>query len=150
MGYNREYYLANREKYLERSRQRRLEEPEKVKAEVNRKNKARWQKLKLKAIEVFGGRCVCCGEEGIEFLTLDHINNDGNEHRKEVSKIAFGIYGWLERHGYPKEGLQLLCWNCNMAKRANGGVCPHQTAEGSTTIAQASTGKRPEARGIER
>ena len=91
----------------------------------------------------------CCGETGFEFLTVDHINNDGNEHRRQI-KAAFGIYGWLEKNGFPKDGLQLLCWNCNMGKRANGGTCPHQALEGSTTIAQASTPERAEARGTER
>ena len=31
----------------------------------------------------------------------------------------------LRDHGWPKEGLQLLCCNCNQGKARNGGVCPH-------------------------
>lgn len=134
---NRAYYLKNRERIIEQNRQYRLNNEEKAKAAVTRRNKERWLELKSKAIEVFGGRCTCCGEANECFLTLDHVNNDGNEHRKIVNKIAFGIYGWLERNGYPKDGLQLLCWNCNMAKRANGGVCPHKSPEGSTTSRKA-------------
>ncbi len=137
--WNRTYYLKNRERLCEQVKQYRLDNPEMARAAVTRRNKERWLQLKSKAIEVFGGRCMCCGEANECFLTLDHTNNDGAEHRKIVNKIAFGIYGWLEREGYPKDGLQLLCWNCNMAKRANGGVCPHKNLEGSTTIPSGST-----------
>lgn len=145
--YCRQYYQRNRERQVAKAAEYREQNREAARATANRRNKERWRGLKLKAIEVFGGKCACCGEAGIEFLTIDHVNNDGNEHRKVVKHVAFGIYGWLEREGYPKDGLQLLCWNCNMAKRANNGVCPHQTPEGSTTIAEASTPKRAEARG---
>lgn len=130
--YCKAYYQRNRARALEKAKQYREANLGKVRAGVSRRNKERWQELKLTAITKFGGRCVCCGETGIEFLTIDHINNDGAEHRRQI-KTAFGIYGWLERNNWPTQGLQLLCWNCNMAKRTNNGVCPHQRSEGSTT-----------------
>ena len=34
------------------------------------------------------------------------------------------MYGWLRRNSYP-EGFQVLCHNCNLGKKINGGVCPH-------------------------
>ena len=72
----------------------------------------------------YGGKCVCCGEQNIYFLTIDHTYNDGNEHRKEVPAAV--LYRWLEKNGYPKDRFQILCWNCNMGKRLNNGVCPHK------------------------
>ena len=32
---------------------------------------------------------------------------------------------WLKTNGWPREGYQLLCCNCNQGKTRNGGVCPH-------------------------
>jgi hypothetical protein len=68
--------------------------------------------------------CACCGESQIEFLTLDHINNDGNSHRKEIGFGGSGLYRWAESHGYPPV-LQVMCMNCNWGKRLLG-YCPHK------------------------
>ena len=63
------------------------------------------------------------------FLTLDHINNDGAEHRREIhgrqTAAGYQTYRWLMRNGFPP-GFQVLCANCNHGKRMNGGTCPHQ------------------------
>ncbi len=32
----------------------------------------------------YGQRCACCGETEPAFLAIDHVNNDGNVHRKKV------------------------------------------------------------------
>lgn len=72
----------------------------------------------------YGGRCACCGEDSIEFLTIDHVNNDGAAHRREIApgnKICL----WLQRNGYPS-GFQILCWNCNAAKYFHGGCPKHE------------------------
>lgn len=75
----------------------------------------------------YGSACNCCGESTPQFLTVDHIDNGGAEHRKEVA--AYRIYWWLVRNGFPG-GYQILCWNCNLGKEINGGVCPHQGGPG--------------------
>lgn len=80
--------------------------------------------LKLRAFEAYGGPiCACCAESIIMLLTIDHMSNDGNKHRKDKSVIK--IYRWLKNNNYPP-GFQVLCWSCNMGKHLNGGVCPHQ------------------------
>ena len=56
------------------------------------------------------------------FLELDHVDNDGAEHRKTVHPD--GMYWWLRRNNWPAS-IQLLCSNCNHGKRLNGGFCPH-------------------------
>ncbi len=147
--YCRQYYQRNREKLKEKVREYARKNPEKVRLGVLRKNKQTYWSLRLAALHEYGGKCACCGETGIEFLTIDHVFNDGNEHRKITTKVSYGMMGWLKRNNYPQNGeFQILCWNCNMGKKHNNGVCPHQTLEGSTTIAQASTAERLEARGI--
>ncbi len=77
---------------------------------------------KAKVLAAYGGKCQCCDEDREEFLTVDHIANDGNQHRREVNPASF--YGWLIRNGFPKDNFQLLCRNCNYAKSAYG-ECPH-------------------------
>lgn len=67
--------------------------------------------------------CACCGEKEILFLTIDHINNNGNKERKELKKMGRTYYVWLRKNNYP-DGLQVLCMNCNWAK-GRFGLCPH-------------------------
>jgi len=72
-----------------------------------------------------GSWCQCCGTTHIEFLTMDHINNNGSEHRKEInSRGGNGFYHWLKSHNFPK-GYQVLCFNCNLSKGYHG-YCPHK------------------------
>lgn len=90
----------------------------------------RHQEQKREAMEAYGGRCACCGESELVFLAIDHIDNDGAEHRRE-SGMGKGprAYRWLRDREYPS-GFQVLCHNCNYAK--SRGVCPHQSREGET------------------
>lgn len=82
---------------------------------------------KLDALDAYGGRfCSCCGETNIKFLTIDHINNDGAEHRRSnKNRGGNSFYRWLKTHDYPP-GYQVLCWNCNCGRACNGGICPHE------------------------
>ena len=66
-------------------------------------------------------QCSCCGELIYEFLTIDHVHNDGKDHRK---KIGHNLYDWLIKNNFP-DGFQVLCMNCNWAK-GKYGLCPHQ------------------------
>lgn len=79
--------------------------------------------LKLQAIEAYGSKCACCGEEHPYFLTLDHINNDGAVHREKYNEQQ--IYREARREGWPKDRFQLLCMNCNFAK-GHFQECPHK------------------------
>jgi hypothetical protein len=70
--------------------------------------------------------CRCCGERQIEFLALDHINNDGGAHRRAIGKSGgSAFYAWLRTTGYTYASLLVACHNCNLA-RAWYGQCPHQ------------------------
>ena len=70
-------------------------------------------------------KCDCCGERIFEFLTIEHINNDGAEHRRKL-KVRMGVdfYAKIIEIGFP-EGLRVLCYNCNCAIRYTK-ICPHQ------------------------
>lgn len=68
-------------------------------------------------LDHFGSRCAYCGEEREFFLTVDHVNDDGVEHRKEVG--GGRLYRWLVAENFPP-GFQILCYNCNGAKAKMG------------------------------
>lgn len=81
-------------------------------------------KMKLDFLYALGCKCACCGESDHRFLTLDHVGNDGNRHRREYA--CHQIYRQARKEGYPPGRYQVLCFNCNMGKSVNGGVCPHK------------------------
>ena len=72
-----------------------------------------------KIFELMGGACVCCGERDLMFLQVDHVFNDGHKERKK-SGTRYG--NLLKTWNETPERLQLLCANCNYAKRINDGV----------------------------
>lgn len=85
------------------------------------------RKMRDWTFEAYGGAvCVCCGETEKHFLTIDHMNNDGAEHRKQIlsERGSNILYVWLHKNGYPP-GFQVLCQNCNVGRFRNGGICPH-------------------------
>jgi hypothetical protein len=80
--------------------------------------------IRVEVMSAYGNKCVCCGESGLPFLTIDHIGNDGKSDRAQYATTNW--YRLIRKMGFPKH-LQILCWNCNMAKQHyGGGVCPHQ------------------------
>lgn len=89
------------------------------------KRSERDKKIKFNVINEYGGKCTCCGEDNPSFLSIDHINSNGRERRKNELYEA-KIYRWLTKHNFTKDNYQLLCFNCNMGKHFNGGVCPHK------------------------
>lgn len=104
------------------------EQHEAFKRDMRESAKARHARRREAALDHYGRECACCGETEVVFLTMDHIDNNGNTHRMELggSKRGSGpIYRWLEKEGYP-DGFQTLCFNCNTGRHINGGICPHQ------------------------
>ena len=90
------------------------------------KQRARHAALKTEMVAAYGGRCVCCGESEIAFLTIDHLHNDGRQHRE---KTGSEFYRWLKLNGWPRNGFALKCMNCNFARRF-GRECPHTAIAG--------------------
>ena len=96
-----------------------------IKKKVAGKRKNR--ELKIEVLSAYGDlACICCGEQNVAFLTLDHVNNDGWKERNEHGKIRYASYARLKKEGFPKDPpLQVMCYNCNNGKRTNDGICPH-------------------------
>ena|SRR5215475_90543 len=95
-------------------------------------SRRRVRELRQELVAAYGGCCACCGVEGWQFMTIDHIEGDGTEHRAALKDTGSAVYRWLRRRGYPKEGFQILCWNCNQAKYMYG-ICPHAEARQKQT-----------------
>jgi len=110
---------------------------------------ARYAAMKDAVFAAYGGyRCSCCGETQPLFLTIDHVDEGGADHRRQMSKegqdyrsaTGYKTYCWLVKHEFPP-GFQVLCANCNHGRFRNGGICPHRRSEGSTTIPKGSTAR---------
>ena len=76
-------------------------------------------------INHYGGKCTCCGEVERMFLTVEHLNGDGAQHRREIGGGGPKLYAWLIWNNFPP-GFTILCASCNLGKYRNGGTCPHQ------------------------
>jgi len=89
--------------------------------------RAQRKERRVRVIRHYGAHCRCCGLDDINFLSIDHVNSDGAAHRKEIGTNGGQIYLWLEKNGLPDDArLQILCYNCNLGRAFNDGVCPHQ------------------------
>jgi hypothetical protein len=90
----------------------------------NKENKMTLKEARDIVLSHYGAICACCGEKEKAFLEIDHINNDGADHRKEIGRKNICI--WIIENGYPKGRFQILCANCNHGKYRAGGICPHE------------------------
>ncbi len=89
--------------------------------------------LKEKIFSEYGNKCECCGQTVWQFLSIDHIDNTGAEHRKNenMGRNAGKImYQWLKNNNYPKDGFRLLCMNCNACIGFHG-FCIHTIKKNS-------------------
>ena len=133
MAYNKAYRLAHRELRNDYSRGYHQAHREEVKArqlawrqahraEEKARGRAFKQVLKAEMLEFLGNKCAClgCGISEPVFLTVDHINGRPKGQRKNAMEEA-------RASGWDKTKFQVLCYNCNCAKRDRG-FCPvHQT-----------------------
>ena len=89
-----------------------LNKSEKPKGKTYVANKTAIRNLGTKFFNLYGHRCVICGEEHEEFLTLDHINDDGYKNGGHRGKEEYRKAGKT----FSPDKYQVLCYNCNMSK----------------------------------
>ena len=86
-------------------------------------------RLRKEALKAYGNKCLCCGEDRFEFLSLDHPNKDGGKHRESALGKKTSGSEWLrylKKNNFPQDVLiRVLCWNCHFAMDYQG-YCPHQ------------------------
>ena len=148
---NREWAMNNKEK-VQASHQRyyethkaelipKLREYDRLHPEIGRKSRKRWRERNRETIraraaiktrerknEVIqlldGARCACCGESRFEFMTVDHINGGGHQHRRSVG-VGGKFYDTVLRDPDAKAKYRILCMNCNFALGIYG-RCPRK------------------------
>lgn len=81
-------------------------------AGLERTRKYRIEK-RNEALMGLGNKCEHCGERRREFLSIDHVNDDGYIERKD-SKYELPML--VIKSGFDKSKYQILCYNCNMSK----------------------------------
>lgn len=73
-------------------------------------------RLKKRVFGHYGMTCQLCGFSNMDALTIDHVNNDGAQHRRQLTGSRHGggmmTYRWLVKNDFP-EGFRTLCQNCN-------------------------------------
>lgn len=129
--YQHKHYVDNKDKYKEHHK-RWLEKNEKY----YKRYKDGWYRdnaLRLKdyrqeqkqiVYDHYGNKCACCGESNQKFLSIDHVNNDGHKERKGKGGSSDRIIRNIIKTNFP-DTYQILCFNCNLGKARNNGVCPH-------------------------
>jgi hypothetical protein len=104
-----EYWHTNKSKISERVAKWR----EQNKHALVSKSKQYRKSIIEAALLALGGVCQICGESEKEFLTIDHINDDGNKERH------MGSLGWKRKildGTFDKSRYQVLCHNCNVGR----------------------------------
>jgi hypothetical protein len=109
-----EWARENRDKYLAQQRaydQRRASTPNRISQNAAATKRKRVRQ-RLAVIERYGGQCAFCGSDQYEYLTMDHVNGNGNAHRAQLpdSLVAF-----LYASDFRPDLYRVLCWNCHMA-----------------------------------
>lgn len=99
------------------AKEKRIKDP----AYFKNKDVREYKRLRQQVLGVYGTSCACCGESIEEFLTIDHIDGNGNKHRREIGQAK--LYAWLKRNGFPKN-FQTLCASCQLGKEK--GFCPEK------------------------
>lgn len=87
---------------------------------VNTRCLNRYYRLKTNVFNHYGNKCSCCGQQNINYLTLEHKNNDGASHKREVGSGA-QLYLDIINRNYPPE-YTIYCYNCNCSK-GHYGIC---------------------------
>lgn len=136
-------FIPNEEKWPLRMQHRKSEEKYRGTHRVERKesNKVYVRSLKEKVISHYSNDTMACAgledDLGCRFHvnltffplevllaveTIDHLNNDGGKHRKELfgkrGYAGYHFYQWLIKNNFPS-GYQVLCFNCQWIKRFN-------------------------------
>lgn len=122
-SYGKNYYKTHKSELYEKQKIYLIKNKEKH----NKSRRDLDLKRKLKVYNHYSNyniQCNCCGEKELDFLSIDHVNNDGNVHRKTMKYDR--LHRWLYKNNFPS-GFQILCMNCNMSKHKDRNhICAHK------------------------
>src|SRR5271157_2659886 len=113
------YYMKHRNEALTAAKENR----ENNLPRYFRKQREWKEALKVEVFTHYGDGRLCCLWEGCtvddpDMLTLDHIKDNGAEHRRKMgtASAGTGFYSKLRKAGFP-QGYQTLCWNHQWKKQ---------------------------------
>ena len=124
-AYRRNYRQAHKEQEAARSRAYNQRHREEERA----RKRAYGRAIFDQALRILGSKCRCpgCDESEPLFLTIDHIHGRPKGLRKDALLEA-------KRSGWDTTKFQILCANCNFAKRDKG-FCPvHQKSQDNNNM----------------
>jgi len=122
--YNHEYGIKNYAKIALHQKSYVKENREKVLAQKSQYAKSKKKEIKKLFVDMYGGKCACCGETILEFLTLDHIHGRNGFGKTEKEARGLPSYRRAIRE-YKPDFYRILCYNCN-SSNGHYGYCPHQ------------------------
>ena len=94
----REWRKNSREKANQYSIDRYFRDPKKSQA-ITHKSRV---KVRLDMIKAYGGKCSNCGIDDVDVLDVDHINNNGAEHRRDGFH-GYNLYRHLKKLKFPTD-----------------------------------------------
>ena len=74
------------------------------------------QNLRSQIIQLYGGRCLGCGNPHLDFLEIDHILGGGRQHLKECGG-NHQMYRTIFAEGCRPDKYRVLCKACNQLAR---------------------------------
>lgn len=111
----REYYQANKEKVKQSNKIYYINNKQKYSERSSNQYKSKREKF----IDMYGNKCVCCGESHKEFLTIEHkLGQKGKKKEYSIKSYVLAI------KEYQPDIYEILCMNCNHSKGTKG-YCPH-------------------------
>ncbi len=116
IAYAKKYYQEHREESLKKTREWKRNNRERNRF-LSRRSYRRARNL---FIEMYGGKCICCGESIVEFLSLHHVKGQIGK-KKQSARAAYSEAS----KKYSPEKFEILCHNCNQAIGYSG-YCPHE------------------------
>jgi len=118
--YNRKYRETHKEQikkyqkyHKEYWRKYYREHREQIKERMEKYNK----EIRMKVIELLGGKCIKCGFNDWRALQIDHVHGGGCKERKTIRDTHTYYYHVIKEVQSGNKDYQLLCANCNQIKK---------------------------------
>lgn len=128
----REWGRLNKKRIKQYCRRKRNLQPSEFFERERQRHRARYRKLREEFLSALGNTCYCCNLNDPRFLTIDHVENDGQEERKPNGKTVNSftlLKRMYERFSQEPHRYRAACYNCNCARQYTPGkLCPHQCA----------------------
>ena len=118
-AYNKAYLERNREMMNVRRRMSRMQNGG-VRIILNSRTRNYRAEQRYRVLDYYSNGKLCCAlcdEARLPCLSIDHIEGNGNAHRRSIGvKSGSSFYSWIEKNGFPT-GFRVLCANCQSMSR---------------------------------